>query len=160
MILSNQNFKKRVNKMGKDRSIIIGSDHAAYELKEKIKTYLIDMGYSVEDAGTTSEASVNYADYGKKVAAAVSNGHYLKGILLCGTGLGMSMAANRFSNVRAALCSDIFSAKMSRLHNDSNILVLGGRIVGDILAFALVQTWLDTEFEGGRHFDRIQSIEH
>jgi len=75
-------------------------------LKEKIKTYLIDMGYSVEDAGTTSEVSVNYADYGKKVAAAVSNGHYLKGILLCGTGLGMSMAANRFSNVRAALCSD------------------------------------------------------
>ncbi|WP_299977129.1 ribose 5-phosphate isomerase B [Desulfobacula sp.] len=146
--------------MGKGRSIIIGSDHAAYELKEKIKTYLINIGYSVEDAGAKNTASVNYADYGKKVAAAVSSGQYLKGILLCGTGLGMSMTANRFPNVRAALCSDIFSAKMSRLHNDSNILVLGGRIVGDILAFELVQTWLDTEFEGGRHLERIQSIEH
>ncbi|MBU8847955.1 MAG: ribose 5-phosphate isomerase B [Desulfobacterales bacterium] len=145
--------------MDKDRSIIIGSDHAAYELKEKIKTYLIDIGYSVEDAGTKNTASVNYVDYGKKVAAAVSTGRYSKGILLCGTGLGMSMTANRFSNIRAALCSDIFSAKMSRLHNDSNILVLGGRLVGDILAFELVQTWLDTEFEGGRHLERIQSID-
>jgi ribose 5-phosphate isomerase B len=145
--------------MDKDRSILIGSDHAAYELKEKIKTYLSDKGYHVEDAGTKSTVSVNYVEYGKKVAKAVSQGQYLKGILLCGTGLGMSMTANRFPNVRAALCSDIFSAKMSRLHNDSNILVLGGRIVGDILAFALVQAWLDTEFEGGRHLERIQSIE-
>ena len=160
MILSKQNLEKRVNKMGKDKSIIIGSDHAAYELKEKIKIYLTDIGYSVEDAGTTSEASVNYADYGKKVANAVSNGQYSKGVLLCGTGLGMSMVANRFSNVRAALCSDVFSAKMSRLHNDSNILVLGGRVVGDVLAFELVQTWLDTEFEGGRHLERIQSIDN
>ena len=145
--------------MGKDRSIIIGSDHAAYELKEKIKTYLSDKGYHVEDAGTKSTASVNYVEYGKKVAGAVSKGQYQKGILLCGTGLGMSMTANRFPNVRAALCSDIFSVEMSRLHNDSNILVLGGRILGDMLAFALVQTWLDTEFEGGRHLERIQSID-
>ncbi|MCD4675970.1 MAG: RpiB/LacA/LacB family sugar-phosphate isomerase, partial [Desulfobacula sp.] len=107
--------------MDKDRSIIIGSDHAAYELKEKIKTYLIDKGYQVEDAGTKSNASVNYVDYGKKVAGAVSDGRFSKGILLCGTGLGMSMVANRFVNVRAALCSDIFSAKMSRVHNDANI---------------------------------------
>ncbi|MCK5164201.1 MAG: ribose 5-phosphate isomerase B [Desulfobacula sp.] len=146
--------------MDKDRSIIIGSDHAAYELKEKIKTYLIDKGYQVEDAGTKSNASVNYVDYGKKVAGAVSDGRFSKGILLCGTGLGMSMVANRFVNVRAALCSDIFSAKMSRVHNDANILVLGGRILGDMLAFALVQTWLDTEFEGGRHLERIQSIDN
>lgn len=146
--------------MDKDRTIIIGSDHAGYELKEKIKTYLIDKGYHVEDAGTKSTASVNYVEYGKKVAAAVSEGHYTKGILLCGTGLGMSMTANRFPKVRAALCSDIFSAKMSRCHNDANILVLGGRLVGDMLAFALVQTWLDTEFEGGRHLERIQSIEN
>lgn len=145
--------------MDNDRSIIIGSDHAAYELKEKIKFYLTDMGYQVEDAGTDSPLSVNYVDYGKKVAKAVSNGQFSKGILLCGTGLGMSIVANRFPNVRAALCSDIFSAKMSRVHNDSNILVLGGRIVGDILAFALVQTWLDTQFEGGRHLERIQSID-
>ncbi len=145
--------------MDKDKSIIIGSDHAAFELKEKIRTYLIERGYQVEDAGTKSDASVNYVDYGKKVAKAVSTGQYLKGILLCGTGLGMSMTANRFSNVRAALCSDVFSAKMSRLHNDSNILVMGGRLVGDILAFELVQTWLTTEFEGGRHLERIQSID-
>jgi ribose 5-phosphate isomerase B len=145
--------------MGKDKSIIIGSDHAAFELKEKIKTYLFNKGYIVEDAGTTSEASVNYVDYGKKVAKAVSTGEFSKGILLCGTGLGMSMTANRFVNVRAARCSDVFSVKMSRLHNDSNILVLGGRLVGDILAYELVQTWLDTGFEGGRHLERIQSID-
>ena len=146
--------------MDREKSIIIGSDHAAFELKEKIKTYLFNKGYIVEDAGTTSEASVNYVDYGKKVAGAVSKGQFSKGILLCGTGLGMSMIANRFKDVRAARCSDVFSAKMSRLHNDSNILVLGGRLVGDILAYELVQTWLDTGFEGGRHLERIQSIDH
>jgi len=145
--------------MGTDKSIIIGSDHAAFELKEKIKTYLFNKGYIVEDAGTKSEASVNYVDYGKKVAKAVSTGEFSRGILLCGTGLGMSMTANRFVNVRAARCSDVFSVKMSRLHNDSNILVLGGRLVGDILAYELVQTWLDTGFEGGRHLERIQSID-
>lgn len=145
--------------MDKEKSIIIGSDHAAFELKEKIKSYLFQKGIKVEDAGTDSEDSVNYVDYGKKVAGAVSSGTFKKGILLCGSGLGMSMVANRFSNVRAALCSDLFSAKMSRLHNDANILVLGGRIIGDILAFELVQTWLDTPFEGGRHLDRIQSID-
>jgi len=145
--------------MDREKSIIIGSDHAAFELKEKIKTYLFNKGYIVEDAGTKSEASVNYVDYGKKVAGAVSKGQFSKGILLCGTGLGMSMIANRFKDVRAARCSDVFSAKMSRLHNDSNILVLGGRLVGDILAYELVQTWLDTGFEGGRHLERIQSID-
>ena len=145
--------------MDKNQSIIIGCDHGAFELKEKIKTYLFNKGYKVEDAGTHSEASVNYVDYGKKVAGAVSKGEFQRGILLCGTGLGMSYVANRFAYVRAALCSDIFSAKMSREHNDSNILVLGGRVVGDILAFELVQTWLDTEFEGGRHLERIQSID-
>ncbi|WP_022667964.1 ribose 5-phosphate isomerase B [Desulfospira joergensenii] len=145
--------------MSRENAIIIGSDHAALELKEKIKKFLLDKGVSVEDAGTHSPASVNYADYAKKVAGAVSRGEFPRGILLCGTGLGMSMAANRFSNVRAALCSDVFSVKMSRLHNDANILVLGGRILGDILAFELVQTWLDTEFEGGRHLDRIESLD-
>ncbi len=144
--------------MDTDKTIIIGSDHAAFELKEKIKNYLFQKGYQIEDAGTDSEASVNYVDYGKKVAGSVSSGKYKKGILLCGSGLGMSMVANRFANVRAALCSDLFSVKMSRLHNDSNILVLGGRLVGYILAFELVQIWLDTAFEGGRHLDRIKSI--
>ena len=145
--------------MDKTQPIIIGSDHAAFELKEKIKAYLLGKGYLVEDAGTRGLASVNYVDYGRKVAGAVSRGEFSRGILLCGTGLGMSMVANRFRNVRAALCSDLFSAKMSRIHNDSNILVLGGRILGDMLAFELVQTWLDTGFEGGRHLERIQSMD-
>jgi ribose 5-phosphate isomerase B len=145
--------------MGEDKTIIIGSDHAGYDLKEKLKSYLIEKGYEVEDAGTTSEISVNYVDYGKKVAEAVSSGRVPRGILICGTGIGMSMVANRYKNVRAALCSDLFSAKMSRLHNDANILALGGRIIGDILAFELVQTWLSTEFEGGRHLERIKKLE-
>ena len=145
--------------MDKDKQIIIGSDHAAFELKEKIKDLLIGLGYEVEDAGTHSTDSVNYADFGKKVAGAVSDGTFGRGILLCGTGIGMSMQANRFKGVRAALCSDIFSARMSRQHNDANILVMGGRIVGDILAFELVREWLATPFEGGRHLDRIRSLD-
>ncbi len=145
--------------MDADKTIIIGSDHAAFGLKEKIKDLLFNLGYLVEDAGTDSDASVNYADYGKKVAGAVSKGEFSKGMLLCGTGLGMSMVANRFKGVRAALCSDVFSVQMSRQHNDSNVLVIGGRVVGDILAFELVRSWLNTEFEGGRHLDRIQSID-
>lgn len=146
--------------MDKEKTIIIGSDHAAFGLKEKIKHFLGTRGYAVEDAGADSEASVSYVDYGKKVAGAVSDGRFSRGILLCGTGLGMSMVANRFPRVRAALCSDIFSARMSRVHNDANILVLGGRIIGDVLAYELVATWLETEFEGGRHLDRIQAIDH
>ena len=148
-----------MNTVDKHSPIIIGSDHAAFELKEKIKAYLEKKGYGVDDAGTNSLASVNYVDYGKKVARAVSDGRYSHGILLCGTGIGMSMVANRFPHVRAALCSDLFSARLSRVHNDANLLVLGGRIVGDMLAFELVQTWLDTPFEGGRHLERIQSID-
>ncbi len=145
--------------MDKENAIIIGSDHAAFGLKEKIKEFLLNRGYAVEDAGADSEASVSYVDYGKKVAGAVSQERFPKGILLCGTGLGMSMVANRFPKVRAALCSDVFSARMSRVHNDANILVLGGRVIGDVLALELVQTWLETEFEGGRHLDRIQCID-
>ena len=145
--------------MDKERAIIMGSDHAAFGLKEKIRGFLLNKGYEVEDAGAFSEDSVSYVDYGKKVAGAVSQGRFPKGILLCGTGLGMSMVANRFPGVRAALCSDIFSARMSRVHNDANILVLGGRLIGDVLAFELVTTWLETEFEGGRHLDRIQAID-
>ncbi|MFH1155891.1 MAG: ribose 5-phosphate isomerase B [Pseudomonadota bacterium] len=145
--------------MDKDKAIIIGSDHAAFQLKEKIRLKIAGYGIEITDAGTFNEDSVNYADIGKQVAKAVSEGRYPRGILLCGTGLGMSMVANRFPGVRAALCSDIFSVRMSRQHNDSNILVLGGRILGDILAFELVRTWLETPFEGGRHLDRILSID-
>jgi ribose 5-phosphate isomerase B len=146
--------------MTEDKSpIIIGSDHAAFPLKEKVKQFIIGKGIEIRDAGTDSEHSVDYPDFGIKVARAVSNGEYQRGILLCGTGLGMSMVANRFPHVRAALCSDLFSVRMSREHNDSNMLVLGGRIVGDALAFELVKTWLETPFEGGRHKLRLDKFD-
>jgi ribose 5-phosphate isomerase B len=139
--------------------IIIGSDHAAYQLKERIKSFLVEKGYVVEDVGAFSEASMDYPDVGIKVASQVSDGKFNKGILLCGTGLGMSMVANKFRNVRAALCSEPFSASMSRRHNDANILVLGGRVTGEALALALVNTWLDTPFDGGRHQIRLQKFD-
>lgn len=135
--------------------LIIGSDHAAIGLKEIIKTHLQKNGVEMMDAGTFSDASVDYPDIGRQVASQVSQGIYERGILLCGTGLGMSMVANRFAHVRAALCNDLFSASMSRRHNDANILVMGGRMIGDVLALAIVDTWLATEFEGGRHQRRL-----
>ena len=144
--------------------VIIGSDHAAYHLKEKIKAYIIENGIDVEDVGTDSKDSVDYPDFGIKVASAVSKGKFERGILLCGTGIGMSMVANRFPHVRAALCNDLFSAIMSRRHNNSNILVIGGRVTGESLAIAMLEAWFETPFEGGRHqhriekFDRIEQI--
>ena len=139
--------------------VIIGCDHAAYPLKEKIKAYIIENGIDIEDVGTDSEDSVDYTDFGIKVASAISEGKYKRGILLCGTGIGMSMIANRFQRVRAALCSDLFSAIMSRRHNDSNILVIGGRVTGEALAFAILEAWLETPFEGGRHQLRIEKFD-
>jgi ribose 5-phosphate isomerase B len=138
--------------------IIIGCDHAAYSLKMKVCEFVVKKGLEVEDAGTDSEESVDYPDFGIKVASRVSDGSYERGILLCGTGLGMSMVANRFKNIRAALCGDMFSAIMSRRHNDSNILVLGARVIGESLAMEIVRSWLETPFEGGRHFDRIEKF--
>lgn len=140
--------------------IIIGCDHAGYPLKEKIKSFLKDSGVKVEDAGTNGIESVNYTDFGKKVASSVSKGEYKRGILICGTGLGMSILANRYRNVRAALCSEGFSAEMSRRHNDSNILVLGGRVTGESLAVDLVKIWMETPFDGGRHKERIDQFEN
>ena len=136
-------------------AIVIGCDHAAFEMKEKLKAYLLQRGESVEDVGPHSADSVDYPDYGKKVAQMVSNGRFTRGILLCGTGLGMSMVANRFPGVRAALCHDLFGATMSRRHNDANILVLGGRVTGETLAEEIVKVWLETPFEGGRHQKRL-----
>ena len=131
--------------------IVIGSDHAAYQLKEKIRQYIIERGIDINDVGTYSEDSVDYVDFGIKVSTMVSTGKYERGILLCGTGLGMSMVANKFPHVRAALCNDLFSAIMSRRHNNSNILVMGGRVIGEELAREIVRAWLETPFEGGRH---------
>jgi ribose 5-phosphate isomerase B len=139
--------------------IVIGSDHAAYALKEKIKAFLIERSINVEDVGCYSEDSVDYPDVGIKLAAMVSSGKFDKGILMCGTGIGMSMVANKFPHVRAALCADIFSAVMSRRHNDSNILVLGGRVIGDILAMEIVKVWLETPFDGGRHQRRLEKFD-
>jgi len=139
--------------------IIIGSDHAAFPMKEAVKKFLSDKGIEVTDAGTNGPESVDYSDYGIKVASAVSSGEFNRGILLCGTGLGMSMVANRFVHVRAALCGDIFAARMSRLHNNANILVLGGRVIGEALAMEIVKTWIETEFEGGRHLARLDKFD-
>ncbi len=139
--------------------IVIGCDHAAFGLKETIKRHLIEKGIAVEDMGAFSEASVDYPQIGAQVASQVSRGVHERGILLCGTGLGMSMVANRFAHVRAALCNDLFSAAMSRKHNDANILVMGGRVIGDVLALEIVRTWLETPFEGGRHQRRLDQFD-
>jgi ribose 5-phosphate isomerase B len=142
------------------KTVIIGCDHAALALKGSVKAFLVDLGILVEDVGPHSEISVDYPDYGIKVASQVSQGTFERGILICGTGLGMSMVANRFSHVRAALCNDLFSAIMSRRHNDANILVMGGRVIGDVLAKEIVKAWLETPFDGGRHLRRIQIFDH
>ncbi len=148
--------RKGKNIMVEDRTpIIIGCDHAAYPLKEKVKAFLSDSGIAVEDVGAFSEDSVDYPTLGSRVASRVSRGDFNRGVLLCGTGLGMSMVANKFPHIRAALCNDLFSAMMSRRHNNANVLVMGGRVIGEELAREIVKTWLDTPFEGGRHQQRI-----
>lgn len=139
-------------------SIVIGSDHAAYQLKEKIKSYLTENGIIIKDIGTQSESSVDYPDYGIRVASLVSAGGFTRGILLCGSGIGMSIVANRFSNVRAALCNDLFSAITSRKHNNSNVLVMGARIIGEALAIEILKAWLETAYEGGRHQQRLDKF--
>ena len=139
--------------------IIIGCDHAAYQLKEILKTAIQAQGIPVTDVGTYSEAPMDYPDTGKTVAEKVSSGEYERGILICGTGLGMSMVANKYPHVRAALCNDLFSATMSRRHNNANILVMGGRVIGDILALEILSTWLKTAFEAGRHQRRLDKFD-
>ena len=138
--------------------IIIGADHAGYPLKEALKPFLAEMGLAVSDAGTDSERAVDYPDIAVKVAEAVSVGVFPRGILICGTGVGMSMVANRFPCVRAALCRDEEEARISRMHNDANILVLAGRKTDAETAMKIVRTWLTTPFEGGRHQRRLDKI--
>jgi ribose 5-phosphate isomerase B len=139
--------------------IVIGCDHAAFVLKNTIRDYLTKKGVDVTDLGAFSLDSVDYPDIGMQVASRVSQGSSERGILLCGTGLGMSMVANRYPHVRAALCNDLFSALMSRRHNDANILVMGGRVIGDVLALEIVNAWLETLFEGGRHQRRLDMFD-
>lgn len=139
--------------------IALGSDHAGLELKREVMKYLEEKGLEYKDYGTYTADSCDYPIYGKAVGKAVSSGECEKGILICGTGLGISIAANKIPGVRAACCSDCFSAEMSRRHNDSNILAFGARVVGSGLALKIVECWLNTEFEGGRHARRVAMIE-
>ena len=139
--------------------IAIGSDHAGYSLKVEIVKYLNENGYEVKDYGThDGDNSVDYPDYGLAVAEAIINGECEKGIIICGTGLGISMSANKISGIRAAVCTDSNMAKMSREHNDANVLALGSRVVGVGLALDIVETWLKCEFLGGRHKTRVDKI--
>ncbi|RLI97635.1 MAG: ribose 5-phosphate isomerase B [Candidatus Aenigmatarchaeota archaeon] len=138
--------------------IALGSDHAGFGLKEKIKQYLEKKGLEIKDYGCFSEESVDYPDYAEKVARAVSSNEAEKGILICGTGIGMSIAANKISGIRAAVCWDEKSAEMSRRHNDANILCIGARLIDQELALRIVDVWLSTGFDGGRHVKRVKKI--
>ncbi len=139
--------------------LAISCDHGGWELKEDILSFIKTVkNIELIDYGTMNNNSVDYPDYAKKVSEAVAGGSIDRGILICGTGIGMSIVANRYPNIRAALCHDIYTAKMSRLHNDANILVLGGRVIGKGLAQEIVKTWLETDFEGGRHQKRLDKI--
>lgn len=138
--------------------IALGADHGGYELKEAIKEHLEHRGIEYIDCGTYSHESVDYAPIAKKTCDRVVSGECEKAILCCGTGIGISMAANKVKGIRAACCSDYFSAKYTRMHNDANALCMGGRVVGVGLAIELVDVFLDTEFEGGRHQRRIDQI--
>lgn len=139
--------------------IVLGADHGGFELKEKIKNYLTNKGIEVIDKGTYTAESVDYPIYGKLVANAVLAGEGKYGIVVCGTGIGISITANKIKGIRCALCHNTTTARLTREHNDANILALGGRIVGDVLAFEMVDTFINTEFEGGRHLLRINGIE-
>ena len=139
--------------------IALGADHGGYELKEQVKKYLNDKGFEVLDLGAHSTESVDYPEFGKAVGNAVAEGKADRGIIICGTGIGISIAANRIPGVRAALCTNTTMAKLTREHNDANVLALGARMVGDVLAIDMIETFLTTEFEGGRHATRIAKIE-
>lgn len=136
----------------------IGNDHAAVELKSEISEFLQEKGYEVVNFGTDTHESCNYPEYGEKVARAVAAKEVDLGILLCGTGIGISLAANKVKGIRAAVCSEPCSARLSRQHNNANILAMGARIVGGELAKMIVEEWLNAEFLGGRHQERVDMI--
>lgn len=140
--------------------IAIGCDHGGFRLKTDILTYLEELGHEVKDFGTYSEDSCDYPDVAQEVAKEILEGNFERGILICGTGIGIGIAANRYKGIRASLCHDTFSAKATREHNDANILTMGERVIGPGLAREIVQVWLTTEFTGGRHARRIQKIEN
>lgn len=138
--------------------IAIASDHGGFELKEKLVAYLEEKGIEVRDFGCNSLESVDYPSYGFKIGEVVSDDSFDRGIVICGTGIGISIAANKVKGIRCALCHNVFTAEATRLHNDSNVLALGGRIVNEELAKEIVDVWLNTEYEGGRHDRRINKL--
>lgn len=140
-------------------AILIGSDHAGFQLKEQLKAYLEQQGIAVLDVGAYSEESCDYPLIAHELCTRLLKGEATRGILICGTGLGMSITANRHPGVRAALCTCEYHARMSRAHNDSNVLVFGGRVTASDLAISILRVWLDTPFEGGRHARRVEHIE-
>ncbi len=140
-------------------TILIGSDHAGFSLKTFLKEVLEQDGLQVVDVGCAADISCDYPDYARLLCERIQSGEASRGVLICGTGLGMSMAANRFKGIRAALCTSEYQARMSRAHNDANVLIIGGRVTGTELALSILRTWLETSFEGGRHQRRIDRIE-
>ncbi len=139
-------------------TIALGADHAGFHLKEAVKGWLIEQGYQVVDYGTHSAESVDYPDYAAQVAEAVADQKVERGVLVCGTGIGMAIAANKVPGVRAALCSDLYTARTSREHNDANVLALGGRLMGPEMALDILRMWLEADFAGDRHRRRIDKI--
>ncbi len=140
------------------KKIAIASDHGGFDLKVSIIAHLLNTGWEVDDLGPHSGDSVDYPDFGIKLAEEVAEKKVERGIVICGTGIGMSIVVNRYPGIRGTLCSDVFTAKLCREHNDSNILVMGGRVIGKGLAAEIVNTWLNTPFEGGRHQRRLDKI--
>lgn len=138
--------------------IALAADHGGFTLKETIKKQLEKLGHDAHDFGTYSEESVDYPDYGIKVAEAVARGEFERGILVCGTGLGMSIVANKVPGIRCALLHDTFSAQATREHNNTNVMAMGARVIGPGLAELIVETWLNTEYAGGRHQKRLDKI--
>ncbi|MFW6007595.1 MAG: ribose 5-phosphate isomerase B [Halanaerobiales bacterium] len=153
--------ENNTNKGRDNMDLVIGSDHAGFDLKEEVKTFLDKNDIKYKDVGTHSRDSVDYPDYAYEVAQPVAEGKFDRGILICGTGIGMSIAANKVTGVRAALCHDVYSARVTREHNNSNILTMGARVIGIDLALEIVKTWLGTEFVGDdqpRHQRRVDKI--
>lgn len=141
-----------------EKKFVLACDHAGYPLKEELKKIFAEKGYDIIDCGTDSLASVDYPAYATKLCDTITSGKAKLGILICGTGIGMSMAANKHAGIRAACCSDTFSARMTRMHNDANVLCMGARVVGAGLAADIAELFLETPFEGGRHQRRVDLV--
>jgi len=139
--------------------IVLGSDHAGFELKADLRDYLVEQNIAIFDMGVAEEIPADYPEIARAVAEKISQKEFERGILICGSGIGMSIVANRFPGVRAALCHDLYTARMSREHNDANLLVLGGRLIGKGLAREMIKVWLESVFQGGNHQRRLEQIE-